>query len=408
MTEGRYHIFELSSGLKCVHWRTGHHVAYCGVVIGAGSSSDGESMPGLAHFVEHTIFKGTETRKSWQISKYMESLGGDLNAYTSKEETVLYTTAPAEYYTRSLELLADIIGRSVFPASELEKEKDVVIEEIKSYLDSPSDNVYDLFEDSFFAGTPLGHNILGTPESVKMMTGVDCRDFIDRFYVPRNMTLYVASPHESGQVEKKVCQYFDFLHHHYEPRPVVEKPIVERFVTTVDNLGHQAHTVMGARAFSRYDDRRYALLLLNNYFGGPAMSSLLNREMREKRGYVYTVDSNVSLLSATGLMAVYFGSDPGHTFKCRALVEREMKKLAESPMKPRKFESVKRQYVGQLSVSSDNRESCAMSLAKSLLYYGEIHDIDYMAQRIIALSAEEVRSVAEQLASEGFSSFTIR
>lgn len=408
MTQQPYNIFSLPSGLRCVHWLTNSKVAYCGIVINAGSGNDPQQHFGLAHFVEHTIFKGTEKLRSWHISNRMEAIGGDLNAYTSKEETVIYTTAPAGYLDRTLSLLSEIVGRSKFPQAEVEKEKEVIIEEINSYLDSPSDNVYDRFEDLYFKGSGLGHNILGTRESVKGFGSEDCRGFIDTFYVPGNMVIYVASPDSFSLVEKKVRNRFAFFNHVMPPtrnETIAEQP---NFNITDEVGAHQSHTLMGFRAFTRSDSRRFTLLLLNNYFGGPGMNSLLNREMREKRGYVYTVDSSVSLYSQTGMMMVYFGSDAANAEKCRKLVVRELEKLANSPMKPKVFTSARRQYLGQLCISSDHYENRAMALAKSILYYNELHDTDYIASRINEITPEGLRCVAETLMKSGFSSLTLQ
>lgn len=402
-----YYAFMLPSGLRCVHWRTNSKVTYCGIVVNVGARED-DNYPGLAHFVEHTLFKGTARRKSWNIANRMEGIGGDLNAYTSKEETVVYTSAPNGYLERALDLLSDIIGRSNFPEPELEKEKDVIEEEIKSYLDSPSENVYDQFEDMIFAGSQLGHNILGTPNSVRNMNGAICRAFIDKYYVPSNMVLYISDPMKTEKVAKLVEKWFGFLQY---PAPIYKRENITctaNFDEKIEGSSHQAHTIVGTRTISRINSQRYALLLLNNYLGGPNMNSLLNRELRDKRGFVYTVDSNVSLLSDTGLMTIYFGADVANVEKCKKLILREIEKLAETAMKPRLFESIKRQYSGQLCVSSDNNESRIMSFAKSILYYGSIHDVDYAMQQVAALRPCDVKNMAQSLLDSGFSTLTLQ
>ncbi len=407
MLEKDYHIFTLSNGLRCVHWRTDSYVSYCGIVINAGSRDEGLDE-GLAHFVEHTLFKGTLHRRAWHISNRMESVGGELNAYTTKEETMVYTNAPVGYLDRSMDLLADIVGYSNFPGTEIEREKEVVIEEINSYLDSPSDSVYDKFEDLIYAGSGLGHNILGTPESVKLLTAEKCRGFIEKFYVPGNVTFYCADPSEHAKVERLANRYFGFLKFDMPDRERHVPPMVEPFDTVIDKDGHQAHTIMGMRTYTRTDPRRYSLLLLNNYLGGPCMNSRLNQELREKRGMVYTVDSSVALMCDSGLMQIYFGADPDNVERGKRLVRKELERLAESAIKPRLFSQVKQQYAGQLSVSSDHKESQAMALGKSLLYYGEIHDIAYTRDRIMALTAEELRATAEELLRGGISTLTLK
>lgn len=394
----KYNIFTLPNGLRCVHLHTDSNVAYIGVAVNAGSRDEPADRLGLAHFVEHTVFKGTRHRSSWHISNRMESIGGELNAYTSKEETVIYTNAPAGNSERALELLADLIAYSSFPSDELEKERDVVIEEIFSYRDSPSDSIYDLFDDKIYAGSGPGHNILGTPESVKSLNGNDCRKFIEDFYVPSNMVLYAATPDNEHLIERLALKHFGPLHLsgavHNRRIPPMNTPFFE----TMERDGHQAHTILGARTFGRNDDRRFPLFLLNNYLGGPCMNSRLNQELRDRRGYVYTVDSSVALLSDAGTMLIYFGSDKSTVDKCLRIIRRELDKLANSPIKPGVFEKIKRQYAGQLLVSSDHRESISMSMGKSLLYYNEVHDVKWTTEKIMSVSPEDVRSVAELLA----------
>ena len=407
MTNRPYTVITLPNGLRIVNRTTDGLVSYIGVAVNAGSRDEDDSLQGLAHFVEHTIFKGTRRRKSWQVSSRMEVVGGELNAYTSKEETMVYTNAPAGYEDRAMELLADLIAESVFPAEEIEKEREVVVEEINSYLDSPSDSVYDEFEELAYAGSGLAHNILGTPESVRHLSGVDCRRFLDRFYTPGEMVVYCCSPLEASKVSRMAERYFGSLRFPDTPRQRVVPPAMTPFDIRRDRGSHQANTIVGTRVFGRRDPRRYALFLLNNYLGGPCMNSRLNRELREKRGYVYTVDSTVSLMSDTGLFAVYFGSDPSVVAKCRRIVFNELDRLAQSPMPESSFERIKRQYCGQLLVSSDHRENRAMSLAKSLLYYGEVNDISVTAERIRGVTPAQMREVAELLAPSACGTLTL-
>lgn len=402
-----YRVFTLSNGLRVVCWHVKGLVSYIGAVVNAGSRDESDSCHGLAHFVEHTVFKGTARRRGWQISSRMEVVGGELNAYTSKEETMVYTNAPAGYEERAVELLSDIIMSSGFPEVELEKEKEVVVEEIKSYLDSPADSVYDEFEELAYAGSGLSHNILGTPESVKRLSGSDCRGFLDRFYTPHNMVVYCCSPLPPEKLCRLVERYFSNMHFPACRHDRIAPPAMCRFDLKRDRGNHQANTIVGARVFGRNDSRRYALFLLNNYLGGPCMNSRLNRELREKRGYVYTVDSNVSLMSDSGLMLIYFGSDPASVGKCRKIINAELDRMAQSPLSASVFEKMKRQYCGQLLVSSDHRENRAMSLGKSILYYNEIHDISTAAERIMDVRAEDVREVAELLSPSNCSCLTL-
>lgn len=395
-----YTKYILPNGLRMVCWHTEGLVSYIGVVVNVGSRDEDKETYGLAHFVEHTIFKGTDKRHSWQISSRMETVGGELNAYTSKEETMVYTNAPAGYEERAIELLSDLITSSRFPKEEIDREKEVVIEEIHSYMDSPSESVYDEFEELAYSGSGLAHNILGSSESVKRLDSDACRSFIDRFYTPGEMVVYCCVPASPDKMYKLVSKYFGGLHFENVSRERLAPPPMQSFDLRKERGNHQANTIVGVRVFGRRDPRRFTLFLLNNYLGGPCMNSKLNRELREKRGYVYAVESNLSLMTDAGLLLIYFGCDPNNVSKCRDIILRELDELAQTRLSASKFERIKRQYCGQLLVSSDHRESRAMGLAKSLLYYGEIHDISTTATNIRAVTAEGLRDVAQLIMEE--------
>lgn len=392
--DNNYQIYTLPNGMRLACRRHQGMVSYIGVTINAGSRDELLSRQGLAHFVEHTLFKGTDKRRSWQISNRMETVGGELNAYTSKEETMIYTSAPAGYEERAVELIADLITSSRFPDEEIEREKEVVIEEIYSYLDSPSESVYDEFEDLAYAGSGLAHNILGTPESVRSLHGEFCREFIDRHYTPGNMVAYCLSPLDPDKFYNLACKYFGTLHYPDIKPDRSTPPLPERFDMVKDKDHHQANTIIGARVFGRKDPARYSLFLLNNYLGGPNMNSRLNRELREKRGYVYAVDSSVSLLSDTGLWVTYFGCEKSKLKRCRQLIMNEIDRLCQKKLSANSIEKMKRQYCGQLLLSSDHSENRAMAMAKSLLYYGEINDISVTTQKIMEVTADELMETA--------------
>lgn len=407
MTKDKYNVFRLPNGLNCIHARIDTEVSYCGVVIGAGSRDESCDKDGLAHFVEHTLFKGTDKRKSYHINSRMERVGGDLNAYTSKEETLLYTAAPAGYTERSLELMADLIGCSRFPSRELEKERCVVIDEINSYLDSPDEAVFDEFEELIYSGSRMAHNILGTSESVAGLTPADCREFLDRYYTPGNMALYIVdnSPHTTS--ERLAYKHFGALHYPTRLNGRKTPDFAPEFHITKERSGHQAHTLLGARIVNRTDPRRFALFLMNNYLGGSCMNSRLNVEMREKRGLVYTVESSLALMSDCGTMQIYFGCDPKDTQKCARIALKEIDKLAQAPMKSGVFRSIQRQYVGQLAVASAHRESIAASLGKGLLYYGKVCDVENMTRSIENVTPTDLQEAAQLVLQSGFSSLTL-
>lgn len=403
----KYDIFTLPNGIRLVVWQIKSLVSYFGAIVSTGSRDESPERQGLAHFVEHTIFKGTGKRKAWQISSRMESIGGELNAYTSKDETAVYTNAPAGHAERAIELVADLIADSRFPAEELEKEKDVVIEEIHSYEGSPADSVFDEFEELIYEGSGLAHNILGTPESVKALTSADCRAFIDSFYTPGEMTLYYAGADDPQRVARLVERHFSCLHFPAAPRVRTTPPVREPFALQRDLGNHQANTIVGARTFGRLDPRRPALLLLNNYLGGPCMNSRLNRELRDRRGYVYTVESSVSMYEDTGSIFIYFGCDPDKVKKCIKLIHNELDRLVQSPLSEKALEAVTRQYCGQLTVTTDHRESRAMALAKSLMYFGDICDVEAMIDKVREVTPAQIREVAEMIAPCRCSSLTL-
>lgn len=402
-----YTVFTLGNGMRVLCWQTDSLVSYVGVAVNAGSRDERKDKEGLAHFVEHTVFKGTERRKSWQISERMESIGGDLNAYTSKEETMVYTGSPAGYEDRAAELLADIVRNSRFPKEEIEMEKGVVIEEINSYLDSPSESVFDKFEDLAYKGSGLAHNILGTPESVKGLTPEDCRGFLDSFYTPGNMVLYCCSPVDPDKFLKIAERHFGNLHFPVMPHDRNVPPEMETFSLTEDFGTHQANTIVGARIIGRNDPRRYAFYLLNNYLGGPGMNTRLNRELREKRGLVYAVESNLSLMSNAGLFMIYFGTDPSNVDKCRKIIASELEKAATSRLSDRMFDKIKRQYRGQLVVSSERKEGRVMTMARGLLFTGELRDVRTQMEGIMAVTSEDMRMAAEMIVPAKCSTLTL-
>lgn len=402
-----YLVAEFENGLRAVVRQSDSPVSYIGALVNAGSRDEEPSKQGLAHFVEHTIFKGTANRQSWRISNRMESVGGELNAYTTKEETMVYTNAPAGYVDRSLDLISDLFNNANFPKSEIEREREVVIEEINSYRDSPSDSVFDDFEELIYEGSALAHNILGTEQSVKTLTSEDAKRFIESKYFASNIVIYCSDPGSPERNLKKIERYFKELRGKGVPNHRVSHPMVERFAKVNHKGNHQANCIMGCRVFGRRDPRRHAMFLLNNYLGGPCMNSRLNMELRDRRGLVYTVDSNVALMSDTGVLLIYFGTDPRAVGKCSRIINNEVDRLAQNRLSDRAFVKIRDQYCGQLIVGSEMRENRAMAMAKSLMYYDEIHDIEYTAEMIRSLTPEDMRMAAELVVTNSLSSLVI-
>lgn len=389
---------ELSNGLRIVHLPSRSAVGYFGVAVRAGSRDDG-ALPGIAHFVEHTIFKGTQRRRSYHIINRMERVGGELNAYTSKEDTFVYSIFPCSHYARAVELIGDLIANSLFPDGELDKEREVVLDEIASYRDMPSEAVYDDYEDMMFAGSGLGHNILGDADALCRAHSAECRQFLGRGYRPDNMVVFSVGDIPMGRLCRQVEAAFgaSLASRSGGSEPHSRPPLQAPFAQRVNIDAHQAHSIYGVRLFDMYDERRFALSLLNNILGGPGMNSLLNVELRERRGYVYTVESASTLYTDCGLWTTYFGCDEQHLERCHRLIGQCIERLAERGLTPRQLSLAKQQYVGQLQVAAENMESRALALGKAMLYYGRVSTPADTERRILNVDSEQLRQVAELL-----------
>lgn len=409
MTTEKYNIHtydQLSNGLRTVHCHTDSPVEYCGIAVKVGSRNETPDIYGLAHFVEHTIFKGTARRKSWHIINRMESVGGELNAYTSEETTVVYSCFPAGHLARAVELIADLITSSTFPAAEIDREREVVLDEIDSYLDSPAEAIFDDFNDLMFAGSSLGHNILGTEAAINSFTSSTCREFLEHNYTPDNMVLFYSGPATDRKFLVLAERHFGHLNRHgipaIEPVPVENAPFdIRRKMST-----HQCHTVTGARIPGLKSDMRHAYALLCNIIGGPCMNSLLNIALRERRGYVYSVDAYTSLFTDCGTMTIYYGCDPEHVRPCRRLVANTIDSLCQSPMTATSVEKAKKQYLGQTIVASANHEQMAIGAGRAVLLTGSCATPEERIANIMNITPEQLRMAAEQIAPSRCSTLT--
>ena len=395
--KSKYYTHILPNGLRLIHVPTTSHVAYCGLSINAGSRDDLAGKAGLAHFVEHTIFKGTKHRRSWHILNRMERVGGELNAYTTKEGTALYSIFPCEHFERAVELISDLVANSQFPETELNKEREVVLEEIDSYRDTPMEAVYDDFEDLLFADSAMGHNILGNEQDLNNISADDCRFYLDTQYVPENMVFFAMGNIKSDRLFRIVEKHLGPLNHKLDRASRITPIETSVFNKTINIDSHQAHTIVGKQLFSMHDDRRYAAFLLNNILGGQGMNSLLNVAIREKRGYAYTVESSLSLLSDCGFFEIYFGSDEHHVAPSLRIINRTIEELATKPLSEKNLQAAKRQYLGQLLVSSENKEAMALSLGKTYLYHNNIMTDSQLAEHINALTAQQIMDCAALL-----------
>ena len=401
--------FTLPGGLRLVCLHVRRPVGIFGFTVAAGSRHElAPDMHGLAHFVEHTIFKGTAKRRACHINSRMEAVGGELNAFTTKEEITFYSVFPRGNMQRAAELLADLAVNASFPARELEKESEVVREEISSYLDTPSELVFDEFENLLFEGTSLGHAILGTEESLKGFTSEVCLNYVKRHFTSAKMVLFYAGSESPERVRATVERLFAALPRTEAATGSISPigPAREPFNIARAIDSHQAHTVMGVRVPGQFAPERPALSLLTNIIGGPGMNSRLNTELREHRGLVYSADASLSLMADCGLFTAYFGCHPDDTDRCSELTLGIIRDLASNPLTPRRLAAAKKQYLGQLAVAADSLEQNALSIAHSQLITGRIPSPEQTVAEINALTADDLMHAASLLLSP--STLTLR
>ncbi len=411
-----YNTFTLPCGLRIIHRPSPSPVVYCGYALGVGTRHEQPGEEGMAHLCEHATFKGTERRRSRQIITCIESVGGDLNAFTNKENTVYHAAILRDNMARAVDLLTDIVFHSTYPQAELEKEIEVICDEIESYNDSPSELIFDDFENIIFAGHPLGHNILGTAEQLRTYTTDDVKRFTAQHYRPENAVFFAYGDIDFKQLVKRLTAAFAFAKDPDSircPRTVRSSQDSQNSQSsqcslssslhslptskTIDKSTHQAHVMLGCRAYAIGDKCRMPLYLLNNILGGPGMSARLNLALRERNGLVYTVDSSMVGYADTGLWAIYFGCDPHDIDRCLQLVRRELDRMMLHPLSPAQLTAAKKQIKGQIAVASDARENFALDFAKTYLHSSKEKDINTLFTLIDAVTADEIQSVAQEL-----------
>lgn len=439
----KYNTYTLDNGLRIIHLPSDSKVVYCGYQINAGTRNEEPGEEGLAHFCEHVTFKGTERRKAWHILNCLESVGGDLNAYTNKEGTVYYSAILKEHIARAVDLLTDIVFHSVYPQAEIDKEVEVICDEIESYNDSPAELIYDEFENIIFKGSPLGHNILGTAEQVRSFKTEDALRFTRKLYRPDNAIFFAygdidfkklvklirkaLADDDSGKVAENAANSVGKLAEEKLPQisqitqisgdensitteksvssvksvgpenyPSVGKEIAGQTIVMQKNT-HQAHVMIGTRAYDVNDSRRMPLYLLNNMLGGPGMNAKLNLALREHNGLVYTVDSTMVAYGDTGIWSIYFGCDEHDVKRCLRLVRKELDKFMQKPLSEAQLKAAKKQIKGQIGVACDNRENFALDFGKSFLHYGWEKNVDRLYKQVDEITAEQIQAVAQEL-----------
>lgn len=400
-------------GIRYAVKRSGSAVAYCSLGIACGTRYEQGFHSGIAHFTEHTLFKGTEHKSSSVINGYLDRLGGELNAYTTKEEIVLHATILKEDLSKASSLLMEIATEATFPDNEVNTERGVVIDEIKSYKDSPSEDVYDRFEEKLFRGHSLSMPILGTPQSVRATSAEELRRFYKEKFVPGSMVFTIVADIDEKRMEADLLRTFDKF---FSGSGMVSGELTRPESVTLDNVfdevinkrNHEANAVIGGYAPSLYEEReRIATSLMSNILGGPAMNSILNDILREKHGWVYGVESSYTQYSDTGIMAISLGCERENTEKCIDAVRREISKLQANALTDRKLRAAKKQFLGQIAISSDNGEAQCLSMGKSLLAYGKVASAEEIKREIEEVSADMIRDMACRIFDPGRTSSLI-
>ena len=419
----KYNTYTLDNGLRIIHLPSDSKVVYCGYQINAGTRNEEPGEEGLAHFCEHVTFKGTERRKAWHILNCLESVGGDLNAYTNKEGTVYYSAILKEHIARAADLLTDIVFHSVYPQAEIDKEVEVICDEIESYNDSPAELIYDEFENIIFKGSPLGHNILGTAEQVRSFKTEDALRFTRKLYRPDNAIFFAYGDidfkklvrllkksflSEERRVKSEETTFGDRRERQFNsPEAQAQFNIQHSTFNTQHSFEgqtivmqkntHQAHVMIGTRAYDVNDSRRMPLYLLNNMLGGPGMNAKLNLALREHNGLVYTVESTMAAYGDTGIWSIYFGCDEHDVKRCLRLVRKELDKFMLKPLSEAQLKAAKKQIKGQIGVACDNRENFALDFGKSFLHYGWEKNVDRLYEQVDEITAEQIQAVAREL-----------
>ncbi|MCX2432117.1 M16 family metallopeptidase [Pedobacter sp. GR22-10] len=392
-----YNVHTLPNGIRLLHVPSASAISHACIIINTGSRDEAEHKAGLAHFIEHLIFKRTEKRSTNQILNRLESVGADLNAYTTKEYTCVHASFLNPYLDRTLDLFNDIIFHSTFPEEEMDKEKSVILDEIASYLDQPEEAINDDFEDMLFAGHPLGNNILGTTDSVQNFTREDVIAFRKANYRTNEIVVAVIGNYSLNNVVKKGIKHFADVEENTPAKHRAKPVLLKSVTTTIYKPIMQAHCIVGTQTYSTYQDRKVGLMLLNNYFGGNGMSSVLNLQIREKYGIAYTIESNFSPLSDTGIFSIYFGTDKEKQEKALALIFKEIKKLKEKPLNDLQLQKAKNKFIGQIALGEENRIGLIISMAKSLIDHDKIDSLETVFEKINTVNTRQIAEIVDEV-----------
>ena len=390
-----FETYTLPNGIRGIHRQVRSGVTHCALVVNSGSRDERPSEYGIAHFTEHALFKGTERRKAYQVNCRLENLGGELNAYTTKEDTTLHATTLRHDFSRAVELISDVIFRSTYPEKELRKEREVIADEINTYKDSPSERIYDDFEDMIFAGSELGHNILGSKASIQRISTAEIKSFVGRTYTTDQMVFSSIGNFSAKSAQAVAERYLsDFQPTKREYQRIVPA-VYKAFDKRISRHTHQSHGIIGTRGYGITDDRRLPLALLVNILGGPSANSLLNLLLREKYGLSYNVEASYTPYSDSGIVGIYFSSDHANTEQCIELIEEEIARLRGELITPRRLQVAKRQFVAQMAISMESNEGYMLGAGKSFLLYKDIDTLEEAYKKVMAITAEQIMEVAK-------------
>ncbi len=395
-----YHSHRLPNGLRIVHLPCDSPVSYCGFAINIGARDEEKNNYGIAHFVEHMLFKGTTKRHSWHILNRMEAVGGELNAYTTKEETFIYSIFLEQHFERAFELLYDLTFHSCFPEDEAKKEIEVILDEINSYEDNPAELIYDEFENMIFEGHSLGHYILGTQQSVKAFSHESGLEFMNQYYCPSNMVFFSMGRTNFKKIIRLAEKYMSDVNKVLRNLNRKSPEIIQGQHFYKKKETSQSHVMIGGRAYSLFDENRLGLYLINNMLGGPGMNSRLNISLREKHGLVYQVDSSLTSYTDTGIFSIYFGSEKRHAEKCINLIFKELKKFRENKLTTLQLHAAKKQLIGQLGIFNENKENTSLILGKAFLHYNRYDSLQETYENIEKLSSENLLDICNRIFDE--------
>lgn len=394
----KLYTYRLPNGIRCVLKSVRSEVCYCSMTIGAGSRDEQEGEYGVAHLLEHTLFKGTQKRKAYQVNCRLENRGGEINAFTTKEETVVHATVMKGDFAKAVELIGDIIFHSTFPQEEVEKEKEVVCDEIAMYQDSPDERIYDDFEDMLFAGSQLGHNILGRKRNLAKLHSEHLRRFVERNYTTDRMVFAVIGNVTPKRFRDTVERYLGMEPPTTAQNRRVEPQPVERFERSISHPSHhQVRCVLGGRAYPLGDKRRLALIMMTNILGGPSAASRLNVALRERNALTYCVESLYTPMSDCGMFTIYFSCEKEKLGQCRQIVAEEICRIMDTPLTQRQLAVAKRQFMGQFAISAENNEAYMLGVGKSYLVFDDVDSIDEVYRQVDEIGPEDIQAVAKEI-----------